>query len=172
MSNQKVVIHAYKFDGQLYRTYEFGYIIEENDEYICVSVKGAHVIYEMKNRFYPSDIKENCIWYFFKKEWYNLLVGYKDNRLFYHFHVAGPYLIEEGAIKYIDFDLDYRVNNWKSHVLTELDIDEFVTHSLMYNYPPKLVDTIRNTGILIKKRYQEKYFDRFFNKELLEKQLP
>jgi hypothetical protein len=42
----------------------------------------------------------------------------------------------------------------------------------MYNYPPKLVDTIRNTGILIKKRYQEKYFDRFFNKELLEKQLP
>jgi protein associated with RNAse G/E len=60
MRNEKeIAVHAYKFNGWLYRTWEFPKIIEETDEYICLLSNGSRVITADKkkdNVFHHSKI--------------------------------------------------------------------------------------------------------------------
>lgn len=160
-------IHAYKYNGHLYRTHEFGRIINSNDDYICVDITKAHIICEKNNKFYPSDIKSKSLWYFFKKEWFNLIVGSKNKHIFLYFHIASPYIYEDGTIKYIDFDLDYRVNNVDSPTLKELDIHEYIENAKQYNYPPELKSRIEETSRLVKKLFKDNYFDQFIDRKFL-----
>ena len=47
--------------------------------------------------------------YFFKNRWYNIIVQMKKDGIYYYCNIATPFILEEGKIKYIDYDLDLRI---------------------------------------------------------------
>lgn len=164
-------MHAYKFNGFLYRSYEFPSIIEENDEYVCIDTSKAKVI------FYKKEIKKlvfsrnnrPTIWYFFKKEWFNIILSIKFQKVYTYINVASPYIIEEEAIKFIDLDLDYLNKDLFNGKWEELDLDEFEQNSVEYKYPSELIEKVKLVQTDIKDKIKNGYFNQFYNKHLLGK---
>lgn len=167
--DKKIIVHAYKFDGVLYRSWEFPTIIKETKEYICVDLWNTHVITtnDGGKRFFHSKLNRPTIWFFFKDEWYNMIVSKKGNKYYYYINIASPYIVEDEVIKYIDFDLDYRVPDAKGKRITLLDQDEFEEHLKKYKYPPNLVKKIKDVQQLILDRFNRKEFDQFLNYDLI-----
>ncbi|MDR2369033.1 MAG: DUF402 domain-containing protein [Mycoplasmataceae bacterium] len=170
--NNKIIVHAYKFNGVLYRTWEFPEVIKETDTYICVDLKNTHVITtnDESKRFFHSRLTRPTIWFFFKHEWYNMIVSKKDRKFYYYINIASPFLWEDETIKYIDFDLDYRVPDAKSNRINLLDQDEFEEHILKYQYPPKLVAKIKKIQQEVLQKFKQKEFDQYLNYDLIYRQ--
>ncbi|MDR1991495.1 MAG: DUF402 domain-containing protein [Mycoplasmataceae bacterium] len=169
--DKKMQIHAYKFNGVLYRTWEFPTIIEETNDYICLDLFNTHVITtnDKTERFFHSKLNRPTIWYFFKNEWYNMIVSKKGKKYYYYINIASPFLIEEDVIKYIDFDLDYRIPDARSAKINLLDVDEFNEHQIKYKYPKNLVDKLNQVKHEILEKFKQKKFDQYLNYALIYK---
>ncbi|MDR2823540.1 MAG: DUF402 domain-containing protein [Mycoplasmataceae bacterium] len=168
--NRKVIIHAYKFNGWLYRTWEFPTIIKETDEYICVVTENTKVITAADDlkHFYHSKINRPSVWYFFKHEWYNMIVSEKNNKYYCYINVASPFIMEHGIIKYIDFDLDFRIPNAKGDIINEVDLDEYSENKVKYQYPQKLIEKIKIVEADIVKSFKNREFDQYIDRELID----
>lgn len=170
--NHKLAVHAYKFDGSLYRTFEFPRVIFENEKYLILDLPNCRIISQAKNKkFYHSFSKKNSLWVIFKDEWYNLFININEkNKIIYYFNVATPYIFEEDAIKYIDLDLDVRVVDVNSQieVIKVLDEREFDIHARDMLYPKKLIDKAKEVKDEIIEKLQTKWFQNIFNKELFQ----
>jgi protein associated with RNAse G/E len=59
----KITVHAYKYNGTLYRSWEFPTVINKTDEYICVSSQNCKVItyLEDEKRFVYSKLTRPTI---------------------------------------------------------------------------------------------------------------
>lgn len=170
--NKKVSIHAYKYDGWLYRTWEFPMIIDETDDYICLSLSHCHVITASADRkhYYHSRINHPAIWYLFKKKWYNLVISKKNNKYIYYINVASPFIYEEETFKYVDLDLDFRFYETEKSTFNKLDQDEFEEHSVKFKYPPELINKIKEIETDIVNQYHLHKFKAYFNKKTLDDQ--
>ncbi len=171
--NHKLSVHAYKFDGCLYRTFEFPRVIYENNEYIILDLQTSRVISQAKNKkFYHSSSKKDSLWVFFKDKWYNLFVTINEKgHLIYYFNVASPFIYEEDTIKYIDLDLDIRVIdvNTQIELIKVLDEKEFEEHARSMLYPKKLVDKAIEVKEQLILSLQNKAFQQTFNQQIFEK---
>ncbi|MGL4647120.1 MAG: DUF402 domain-containing protein [Mycoplasmoidaceae bacterium] len=135
---KKVMIHAYKKNGWLYRTWEFPKILEINDRYVCVSMKNSSVITSEKysdRNFLSKNIKQ-AYWLFLADEWFNVVATVSNGKISYYINLASPFIYEEEAIKYIDFDVDLKIDH-KGNVKV-LDLKEFNEHRIEFNYGNKL----------------------------------
>ncbi len=174
--NHKVSIHAYKYDGCLYRTFEFPKIIYVDEKIVILSLEKTRIISQGKNKkFYHSNGNKDSFWIMFKEEWYNLIITFcpKKCKIIYYFNIASPFIFEDEAIKYIDLDLDVRlIFNKKKHslIVKELDQNEFEKNSMTMLYPRELINQTINAKDklinLIKKtkfffRYNEDFFRKF-----------
>lgn len=168
--NHKLAVHAYKFDGSLYRTFEFPRVIFENDKYLILDLQNCRIISQAKNKkFYHSYSKKDSLWVIFKDEWYNLFININDKKkIIYYFNVATPYIFEEDAIKYIDLDLDVRVIDVNSQieVIRVLDEKEFEAHANQMLYPKKLINKALEVKEDIIGKLQSKSFQGVFNSDL------
>jgi protein associated with RNAse G/E len=104
----------------------------------------------------------------FKHQWYNLVVSKKNNKYIYYINVASPFLYEDDAFKYIDLDLDFRFYETEKSAFTKLDQDEFEEHSRKFNYPPELINKIKEIEISITNEYRAHKFKKYFDKKLLD----
>ena len=59
--------------------------------------------------------------------------------------MASPFIIEDGAIKYIDYDLDLRV--FPDGAFKVLDRGEYKYHKAKMNYPKEIDDILENDYI-------------------------
>lgn len=171
--NHKVAIHAYKFNGCLYRTFEFPKIVFKNKEILVLDLFNCRVISQGKNKkFYRTHFEIDSLWIFFYEQWYNLFLNItKNSHLVYYFNIATPYLFEEDAIKYIDLDLDVRVENVNTNFekIKVLDTHEFENNAKLMLYPKKLINKsidIKNQLIdnLKNHKFQKQFNFDFFNK--------
>lgn len=169
-NNKKIAIHGYKFNGWLYRTWEFPTIIEETDDYICVSSKGSMVITADKKKadvFHHSKILVPTIWYFYKKKWFNIIVFQKNKRVEFYVNIASPYLIEENTLKYIDFDIDFKIIGQDLQMIKKLDENEFEVHKTKYSYPDSLINKIKIAEAEIIEMFKNKTLKNLINHEIL-----
>jgi len=162
----RLKIHAYKHDGQIYRTWDNTVLLEINDDYIVLGNNRAKVTEENGRTWYT---REPAVIYFYNNRWFNVIGQLKQKGLFYYCNIASPYIIENNIIKYIDYDLDLRVfpnNSFK--VLDEAeyelhydemeytkDIDSVVKYEL-----DKLIKMVKNneepfSNITIESYYQK-----------------
>ena len=170
--NSKIAVHAYKYDGCLYRTYEFPKIIDETDEYICLSLHNIHIISQAKNKkFYHSHSKNESYWFLFKEKWMNLFISKNFNdEVLYYFNIASPFIYEEGAIKYIDLDLDIRVNDvGRKNVIKLLDENEFKMNFEKMLYPKKLINKTIEVRDEIVELLKQNYYQEKFNLKTFDK---
>ena len=158
----KLQIHCYKHNGRLERVSDEAIVLEINEDWIvCGNYKTK--ITEDDGRSYKT--KEPAILFFYKKRWFNVIGQLKKYGLFYYCNIATPYLIENGIIKYIDYDLDLRV--FPDGGFKVLDRNEYNYHRKVMHYPEELNIILKNelTSLIEMKRNNEGPFAQ----ELVEK---
>lgn len=79
---------------------------------------------------------------FFRNKWFNIIAQLKKDGISYYCNVETPYIIEEGTIKYIDYDLDVRF--YPSGDYRILDRMEYKYHKKLMNYSEDLDIAIHN----------------------------
>ncbi len=129
----KLQIHCYKHDGTLHRTCDEATVLEITDEtLICANYK-TEIIEEDGVRYHT---KEPAILLFYKDRWFNIIGQMKRNGLYYYCNIASPYIIDDGLIKYIDYDLDLRI--FPDGSFKVLDRNEYRYHKKKMKYGEKL----------------------------------
>ena len=110
MKNKKIgkkyIIHSYKHNGKIHRAWDEAVLLEETKEYLVFGNNCTKVT-EADGRSWKT--KEPAIMYFFFNRWFNIIGQLKKDGIYYYCNMASPFLIEDNAIKYIDYDLDLRV---------------------------------------------------------------
>lgn len=132
-------MQCYKHNGKIHRSWSEAVIIEENKDYIVLGNNKALVI-EADGR--TRRTREPAIMYFFKKKWFNIIAQLKADGISYYCNIATPYIIEDGTIKYIDYDLDLRIFNTGEYKI--LDRMEYKYHKRIMNYSDELDMAVKN----------------------------
>lgn len=158
-------IQCYKHDGQIYRDWNEALILEVNDDYIVCANNRTRVT-EIDGRKWTT--KEPAILFYYKDKWFNIIAQFKKNGIYYYCNIASPFIIEDGAIKYIDYDLDLRV--FPDGTFRVLDKGEYEYHKEKMNYSAeidKIVNTELNNLINEYKNkvgpFDEKYLQKYYN---------
>lgn len=135
----RLKIHCYKHNGKIHRTWDEATVLEIQEDMIVCANNRTKVI-EHDGRSHRTN--EIAILFFYKKRWFNIIAQLKRKGLFYYCNIATPFLIDEGIIKYIDYDLDLRVFPDGGYRI--LDQNE-------YNYHKKIMKYSNEIDIILKK---------------------
>ncbi|MCV3728218.1 DUF402 domain-containing protein [Ureaplasma miroungigenitalium] len=162
--HQEIMVHAYKLNGWLYRSWNNPMVIDIQEDYLVLCSTNSLVITseEYSTRNFPSYTTKTSYWFFFKKEWFNIIATIEKTGMKLYINIASPFIFEEQAIKYYDFDLDFKINAEKQW--REVDFDEFLENSKKYRYPKQLVQKIMQVESQIEQLIQDRYFDRLISK--------
>ncbi len=126
---KKYEIHGYKHDGQIYRSWDEAVLLEIHDDYLIFGNERTKVT-EEDGRTWRT--REPAVLYFFKNKWYNIIGQNKKTGIYYYCNLTSPFIIEEGTIKYIDYDLDLRV--FPNGSFKVLDRGEYKYHRSLMHY--------------------------------------
>ena len=133
----KLQVHCYKHDCSLHRTCDEATVLEiTEDTLVCANYKTE--IMEIGGVRYHT--KEPAILLFYKDKWFNIIGQMKEKGLFYYCNIASPYIIDDGLIKYIDYDLDLRV--FPDGSFKVLDRNEYRYHKKKMKYGEDLEQII------------------------------
>ena len=78
----------------------------------------------------------------------------KDRGVVFYVNIASPTLVDRGILKYIDYDLDYKL--FPDGYIMSLDEREFEKHSLRYQYSSELKDVLIRSAALLFKKLQDR----------------
>lgn len=134
-------IQCYKHDGKIHRAWDEAVILDIKKDYIVFGNNKTRVI-ESEGTTWRT--KEPAIMYFFKNKWYNIISQMKKDGIYYYCNIATPYIIEEGTIKYIDYDLDLRIFPKGEYKI--LDKLEYQYHKKKMDYSDDL-DLVVNSAL-------------------------
>ena len=126
----KFIIHSYKHNGNIHRAWDEAVLLEENPDYLVFG-NNQTLVTEADGRTWNT--KEPAIIYFYNNRWFNIICQFKDDGIYYYCNMASPFLIEDGAVKYIDYDLDLRV--FADNTYKILDKSEYKYHKEKMEYP-------------------------------------
>ncbi|MCQ2792190.1 MAG: DUF402 domain-containing protein [Bacilli bacterium] len=130
-------IQAYKHDGSFHRLWSHGLVVRDDEDYI-VEVSNRVRVIEANNHVWHT--KEKAAFIFSKKEWFNVIVTHQDNGIRFYVNIASPTIVDQGIIKFIDYDLD--VKAFPDGYIKELDKNEFNFHAKQYNYSNELQEVL------------------------------
>ena len=102
----KYQIQCYKHNGKIHRSWDEAVVLDIKKDYIVFGNDRTKVT-ESEGTTWRT--KEPAIMYYFKNKWFNIIAQIKKDGIYYYCNIASPYIIEEGTIKYIDYDLDLRI---------------------------------------------------------------
>jgi len=139
----KLQIQCYKHNGKVHRAWNEAIVLDVKKDYIVFGNNKTMVI-ESEGTYWKT--KEPAVMYFFKDKWFNIISQIKKDGIYYYCNIATPFIIEEGVIKYIDYDLDLRVfPNGDYKILDKLE----------YEYHKKLMSYGKDLDKVIKKSLDE-----------------
>ena len=143
MNNLKVgdtlVIHCYKHNGIIYEASKVAYVIEIKKDYIVLGDENV-LITKKDGRAWHT--KGSSIMFFYKHRWFNIIAQLKEDGIFYYCNIASPFVIDEGTLKYIDYDLDLRV--FSDGAFKILDRNEYNYHKKLMKYPKEINYIVKN----------------------------
>ena len=135
----KYQIQCYKHNGAPHRSWEEAVVLDIKKDYIVFGNKKTLVT---RAEGITWRTKEPAIMYYFKDKWYNVIAQMKKDGISYYCNIATPFIIEEGTVKYIDYDLDLRI--FPSGEYKILDKLEYQYHKKIMNYSDDLDKAIKN----------------------------
>ncbi len=161
----KYQIQCYKHNGKIHRAWDEAVLLDIKPDYMVFGNNKTLVTEAVGNTW---KTKEPAIMYFFKEEWFNVIVQFKKDGIYYYCNIATPFIIEEDTIKYIDYDLDLRVFPNGSYKI--LDRMEYKYHKKMMDYSSDLDRAINYALDDLIKKYRNHHFafDSVRNKKYLE----
>ncbi len=158
----KYQIQCYKHNGKIHRCWSEAIVLDIKKDYIVFGNNKALVINAEGTSWRT---KEPAIMYYFKDRWYNIIAQMKKDGVYYYCNIASPYIIEEGTIKYIDYDYDLRI--FPTGEFKILDKLEYNYHKKLMNYSDDLDKVLKNALSGLIKDYQSNMimFNEQVNKE-------
>ena len=99
-------VQAYKHNGQLHRQWSPAYLAEETDDYWALCSKSS-LVTESDGRRWMTN--EHAVFILFKKKWTNVIAMRKANGYCYYANIASPTIMDQGFLRYIDYDLDLKL---------------------------------------------------------------
>lgn len=135
-----IAVQAYKHDGLLHRQWSPAYLVKETDEYWAVASKASFVT-ESDGREWMT--KEHAIFFLYKHRWMNVIAMMKENGITYYVNVASPTILDNGFLRYIDYDLDVKL--FPDGGKKVLDEEEFQRHVQTYGYSKTLIEAITSS---------------------------
>ncbi|MFV0250169.1 MAG: DUF402 domain-containing protein [Bacilli bacterium] len=133
-------IQCYKHNGNIERASDEAIVLAIEKDYIVLGESPKTLLKKANGSAWRT--KEPAIMYFFRNQWFNIIAQLKKDGIYYYCNIASPYIIEEGTIKYIDYDLDLRV--FPSGEYKILDRMEYKYHKKIMNYSDELDKAIKN----------------------------
>lgn len=130
---ERILIHCYKHDGQLHKTWKDAIILEKNKDVLILGNYNA-LVTKVDGRTWHT--KEPAIMFFYPNKWFNIIAQLKKKGIFYYCNIASPYIIEDNIVKYIDYDLDLRV--YPDGGFRVLDRNEYNYHKKKMHYSKEI----------------------------------
>lgn len=139
----------------------------KTSEHSMIGVNDHTLVTESDGRRWVT--REPAIVYFHKKYWFNVIAMIREKGVSYYCNLASPFLLDDEALKYIDYDLDIKV--FPDGEKRLLDVDEYEMHSKMMNYPNDIDFILKeNVKILVDwinngdGPFSEGYIDIWYNR--------
>lgn len=148
-----IIVKCFKNDGSLHRSWYNSYLIDNNDEYFILCSIKAFVIEKNKRKWLA---KEPAITIFPKKKWYNVCAMLKDPYIGYYVNLASPPILEDGIIKYVDYDLDMKLNF--ENEIKLIDLNEYIDHKESMHYDPRIDEILKKTIVDIRSLMEQRTF--------------
>ena len=166
--NKSFSVHCYKHNGKIHRTWDEVTVLDETDDYLVCGNNKVKIT-ESDGRSHKT--KETAIIFFFKKRWFHITAQFKNTGLYYKVDMASPFLIDDGIIKYIDYDLDLKV--FPDGEFRVLDRNEYKYHKKIMKYSEdldlilqseltKVINMKKNEVGPFNKDVARKYYDMYF----------
>lgn len=130
---QWLPVISYKHDGSLHRTWDKVLIIDIKDDMI-IAGNDRPFVTESDGRVWTS--KEPTIFYFYTNEFFNVVGMSRSTGVHYYCNIASPIYLVDGALLYIDYDLD--IGHSPLLGLRLLDEVEYDLHRQSMNYSDEL----------------------------------
>lgn len=170
-----VSIQSYKHNQKVHRVWKNTEILEINDNLLVTAHKRAKVIEDNGRTWYT---KEPAICYFYEDKWFNVIVMFKKDGIYYYCNLSSPYLFDGEGVKYIDYDLDVKV--FPDGTYRILDENEYNYHLKKMKYPEDvikiienelkvLIETIKRKEAPFNSEYVQRHYNVFFGKKSIGK---
>ncbi|CAM4232260.1 nucleoside tri-diphosphate phosphatase [Lederbergia lenta] len=145
VEGENIQIHSYKHDGNIHRVWDETKILKAT-RHLVIGGNDRTLVTESDGRTWIT--REPAICYFHTDLWFNIISMIREDGIYYYCNLGSPYVYDQGAIKYIDYDLDIKVFPDMTYSL--LDEDEYEFHRMQMKYPD-VIDHIlkRNVDKLV-----------------------
>ena len=162
-----IAIQSYKHDGSLHRTWRDTMVLKTSENAV-IGCNDHTLVTESDGRKWVT--REPALIYFHKKYWFNVVAMIREGGVSYYCNLASPHVMDQEALKYIDYDLDVKVfPNGEKRLL---DVDEYEAHSAQWHYSAEtdrilkanvkvLVDWINNGKGPFSKEYIDIWYNRY-----------
>ncbi len=157
----KYQIQCYKHNGKIHRSWNEAIVLDIKKDYMVFGNSKTLVI-NAEGTYWKT--KEPAIMYYFKDKWYNIIAQMKKDGIYYYCNIASPFIIEDGTIKYIDYDYDLRI--FPTGEFKILDKLEYNYHKKIMGYSFELDKVIKNSLTDLINAYQSNSI--MFNKNINE----
>lgn len=130
-------IQARKYDNSLHYTMP-AHLLHDDGEQLLFRVQPGEMIHHF-TRGWIKPVELPSEMFFWRGRWYNIYVNYtiEDAALRdIYCNVGLPPVIDGQTISYVDLDLD--VQFWPDGRCEVLDEDEFIEHTVLYDYPQQV----------------------------------
>lgn len=164
--NANVKLESLKHDQSLHRRWEDNQVLFAN-KHIIIGANNRTIVDEGKGEVWRTKVP--AIFYFDKREWFNVIYLFKESRPFYYCNLISPFSINGNKIQYIDYDIDFIVQTDYSYSI--VDLDEYAANKKKYHYPEMVQHSLANAEKILKKRIKQRRdpFNRRFLKYWREK---
>lgn len=163
-----VSIYSFKHDGHVRRSWDQGFVLESDDRHFVIVTNKTWVVDDDGHHWYT---REPAICYFYGDRWFNVIAMMRETGIYYYCNLASPAIYDGEAVKYIDYDLDYKIFPDGSIIL--LDEDEYDEHRKSMNYPKEIDGILRKYMKMIRELYEngEAPFNREYNERQFQQYL-
>jgi protein associated with RNAse G/E len=115
--------------------------MEETPSFFIVASTRTRVIENDGRRWFS---KEPAVSFFSKDKWFNVIAMIKQEGIIYYINIASPTIVSDGMLRYIDYDLDFKL--YPDGRIVTLDEGEHARHCNQYQYSPELKKVIQLAG--------------------------
>ncbi|WP_409291584.1 DUF402 domain-containing protein [Peribacillus sp. SCS-37] len=142
---EKIQIQSYKHNGRIHRIWEETTVLKGTQS-LVIAANDRTMVTESDGRTWIT--REPAICYFHSSLWFNILGMLREDGVYYYCNLSSPFVYDNEALKYIDYDLDIKV--YPDMTFNILDEDEYELHGREMGYPV-VIDKIlrRNMDNLI-----------------------
>jgi protein associated with RNAse G/E len=135
LAKAPIEVHAYKYDGQLHRSWGAYLIRQEGSLIVLDAIFPVEVVHDLLGTIAGGT---HSLEYYWLDRWYNVFrFARPDGTLRnYYCNVNVPAKFDGETLSYVDLDLDILVDPDFSYQV--LDVEDFETNAHRYDYPAEV----------------------------------